>query len=148
MTGGYRVEWRWFLMGPLLGYVSGLVAVALVGVLPWPPLLLLTVPLGLLVGGPIGAAVGLVAGVPLALLVGPHLSLRTAVFRAAALGAVMPPAVLLLGVALVPALPWTDGGLASSITWLGAYPYGAAAVLGGLVAARTAQVDMPRTGLS
>jgi hypothetical protein len=146
LSAGYRVEWRWFLMGPLLGYVSGLVAVAALGIVP-PQMLLLTVPLGMVVGGPIGAAVGLVAGAPLAFLVGPHLGLRTAACRAAVLGAVLPPLVLRLAVELAPVLP-SAGELASGIAWLGPYPYGAAAVLGAIVAARTALTDMPRTPVS
>lgn len=77
MSASYRVEWRWLPMGPLLGYFSGLVTVAALGLLS-PPLLLVTIPCGLVVGGPIGAGVGLFAGLPLVFLVGPHLSRRSA----------------------------------------------------------------------
>jgi hypothetical protein len=153
VTAGYRVEWRWLLMGPLLGYYSGLVAVSLlVGVplLATAPILapLVALPAGALLGGPVGAGVGLVAGVPLAFLVGPHLPLATASRRAYVLGALLPPLVLLLAVTLWPVRQWFDESLGPALDWLGPFPYLAATVLGGVTAARTARIDMPRSPVS
>ena len=146
MTAHHRIEWRWLLMGPLLGYFSGLVVVAATG-LAFPPFLLVTIPFGAVVGGPVGAAVGLVACLPLVFLVGPHLPVVTAERRALALGAVVPPLVLLV-VPLSRVTTWIGLGPLSAWGWAELYVYGATAVLGGITAARTAVVDMPRTEVS
>ena len=146
MSADYRFEWRWLYMGPLLGYFCGLVVVALTG-LCYPPLLLATIPYGFVVGGPIGAGVGLVACLPLAVLVGPHLDILTAERRALALGAAVPTLVL-LAVPLTRVTTWLGVGPTPTSAWWFVYLHGATAALGGITAARTARIDMPRTGVS
>lgn len=146
MSAHHRIEWRWLPMGPLLGYFSGLVVVSATG-LVCPPLLVVTIPFGIVIGGPIGAAVGLVACVPLILLVGPHLSVKTAERRAMALGAVVPPLVL-LAMPLAQVTTRTGIGPMPTSGWPWLYVYGGTAVLGGITAARTARIDMPRTEVS
>ena len=150
MTDPHRVEWRWLLMGPGLGLVCGFVTVTLLYAVP----LLLAAPLaavviapivGGLAGGPVGAGVGLVAGLPFVFLVGPDLPLRVAARRACVLGATMPPVVLLLASAW---LPWSGVFAAPSFTWVGGFPYVAAAFLGGLTAEAAVRLDMPRSPVS
>lgn len=151
MTGRYRIEYRWILMSPLLGYFSGLVSTAVLVGVPFMALMGPLAPIfgviaGIVGGGPIGAGVGLVAGMPLALLVGPHLPLRTAVRRAGVLGAVVPPVVLLGSVYWLPA--WWLGLDVLEQAHFAEWPYLAAAFMGALVATRTVRVDMPRTDVS
>ena len=153
MNVSHRMEWRWIVMGPLLGYFSGLVATTvLVGV----PFLALMGPFsipygvvaGIVGGGPMGAVVGLVAGLPLAVLVGPDLPLRTAVNRAGLLGAALPPLVLVGAVLWWPEAWWFGFSTKENLMTFGWWPYPLAALLGYLVSTRTALVDMPRPPVS
>lgn len=146
MSADYRIEWRWLLMGPLLGYFSGFVVVSATG-LCCPLFLLMTIPFGAVVGGPIGAGVGLVACLPLVFLVGPHLPVETAERRALALGAVLPPLVLLV-VPLDPVTARLGLGPLPTWGWAALCLYGGTAALGGVTAALTVRTDMPRAEVS
>lgn len=147
VTGGRRVEWRWLLMGPGIGYVAGLVAGAAFGLF-FPTLLLVTVPIGLVVSGPIGAVAGLLTAAPMVFLVGPDLPRAVAEKRAALLGGLVSPVSLLVVLTCLPVPAWADLGFGLPHTALEVYPYLVAAGLGAVMADRAVRLDMPRDRVS
>ena len=123
MTGAYRPQPLWLAMGPLLGAFSG---AAVATLLLWALALVesssltgggigaglaIGLYLGIVYGGACGLAVGFVVGVPMVFLVGRHLPRDIARRRAYVLGAVLPPAtMLLLAVVVLDArLSWPHG---------------------------------------